>query len=113
LLDDLIKFIVHAKAKGTEELFSFRKANGDRMVLIGRSVREEAKSTCLLYGLDAWYFSAHSLRKAAITHMRAQGTTVDDQSVGLGPLGSISLQGGRKPNVKDVDRLLPAKRRSL
>jgi hypothetical protein len=37
-LDDLIQFIVHAKAQGTEELFSFQKANGDRMVLTGRAV---------------------------------------------------------------------------
>jgi hypothetical protein len=33
VLDDLIRFMVHAKAKGTEELFSFRKTNGDRVVL--------------------------------------------------------------------------------
>jgi hypothetical protein len=78
-------------------------------------------NTCELHGLDSRYFSAHSLRKGAITHMRAQGTSVDDrrnrrnygpydQSVGLGPLG---LQGGRKPGVKDVERLLPVKRHSL
>ena len=51
-LDDLIRFMVHAKAQGTEELFSYRKANGDRVCLTGRSVREEVKSTCALYGLD-------------------------------------------------------------
>lgn len=131
-LDDLIQFIVQAKALGSEELFSFRKVNGDRTILTGRSLRDEVKSTCKLYGLDPEYFSAHSLRKGAITHMRAQGTSVDDrldrgnyapnslvmsltydQSVGLGPLGSNSLKGGRKPNVTDVKRLLPAKRRSL
>ena len=131
-LDDLIQFMVHAKAKGTEELFSFRKANGDRVVLTGRSVRDEMKSTCTRHGLDEKYFSAHSLRKAAITHMRSQGASVDDrldrgnyapnsrvmsltydQSAGLGPLGSNSLQGGRKPTVRDVERLLPAKRRSV
>jgi hypothetical protein len=86
-------------------------------------------NTCELHGLDSRYFSAHSLRKGAITHMRAQGTSVDDrrnrrnygpnsrvmsltydQSVGLGPLG---LQGGRRPGVKDVERLLPVKRHSL
>jgi integrase len=78
-LDDLIRFIVHAKTKGTEELFSYRKTNGNRVVRIGRSVREEVKNTCELHGLDSRYFSAHSLRKGAITHMRAQGTSVDDR----------------------------------
>lgn len=131
-LDDLMQFMVHAKAKGTEELFSFRKTNGDRVVLTGRSVRDEVKIACTLHGLDEKYFSAHSLRKAAITHMRSQGTSVDDrldrgnyapnsrvmsltydQSAGLGPLGSNSLQGGRKPTIRDVERLLPAKRRSV
>ena len=78
-LDDLIAFVVHAKAAGNEELFSFRKANGDRVILTGRSVRDEIKRTCAIYGLDPDYFSAHSLRKGAITHMRSQGTSVDDR----------------------------------
>jgi hypothetical protein len=131
-LDDLIRFMVHARAKGSEELFSFRKSNGRRVVLTGRSVRDEIKSTCASHGLDEKYFSAHSLRKGAITHMRSQGTSVDDrldrgnyapnsrvmsltydQSVGLGPLGSNGLEGGRKPTIRDVERLLPAKRRSV
>jgi hypothetical protein len=124
--------VVHAKAAGNEELFSFRKANGDRVVLTGRSVRDEIKRTCAIYGLDPDYFSAHSLRKGAITHMRSQGTSVDDrldrgnyapnsrvmsltydQSLGLGRLGSNSLQGGRKPDIQDVKRMLPARKRSL
>jgi hypothetical protein len=131
-LDDLIQFIVHAKAQGTEELFSFHKANGDRVVLTGRSVREEVKSTCERYGLDPECFSAHSLRKGGITHMGSLGSSAEhmlargsyapnsrvmsqiyDQFVGLGPLGAGSLQTGRKPTVKDVQRLLPARRQSL
>jgi hypothetical protein len=67
-----------------------------------------------------------------MTHMSSQGTSVEqrldrgdyapnsrvmsltyDQAAGIGPLGSSSLQGDRKPTVKDVERLLPAKRRSL
>jgi hypothetical protein len=131
-LDDLIQFILHARAQGTEELFSFRKANGDRVVLTGRSVREEVKSTCERYGLDPDCFSAHSLRKGGITQMGSLGTSVEhmlargsyapnsrvmgqiyDQSVGLGPLGASSLNTGREPTVTDVKRLLPARRRSL
>ena len=34
-LDDLIRFMVHGKGLGTEELFSFRKANCDRVCLMG------------------------------------------------------------------------------
>ena len=131
-LDDLIRFMVCAKAQGTEELFSYRKANGDRVCLTGRAVREEVKSTCALYGLDPECFSSHSLRKGGITHMGSLGSSAEhmlarggyapnsrvlsqiyDQSVGLGPLGSSSLQGGRKPTVKDIKRLLPARRQSL
>ena len=130
-MDDLIQFIIHAKALGSEELLSFRKANGDRVVLSGRSVRDEVKSTCKTFGLDPEYFSSHSLRKGAVTHMGAQGMSVDDrldrgnyapnsqvmslvydQSMDLGPLGSNSSEGGHKPDVTDVMRLLPAKRRS-
>jgi hypothetical protein len=93
---------------------------------------DEVKSSCASFGLNKDYFSAHSLRKAAITHMRSQGTSVDDrlnrgnyalnsrvmsqtydQSTGLGLLGSNSLQGGRKPTTSDVKRLLTAKRRSV
>lgn len=131
-LDDLIQFIVHAKAQGTEELFSFRKANGDRVALTGRAVRDEVKSTCERYGLDPDCFSAHSLRKGGITHMGALGSSAEhmlargnyapnsrimsqiyDQSVGLGPLGASSLLTGHKPTVTDVKRLIPARRRSL
>lgn len=128
-LDDLIS---HAKALGSEELISFRKVNGDQAILTGRSVRDEVKSTCKTVGLDPVSFSAHSLRKGAITHTRTQGTSVDDrlergnfapnsqvmslvyyQSVGLRPLGSNSLKEGHKPGVTDIKRLLPATRRSL
>jgi hypothetical protein len=131
-LDDLIRFIVYAKAQGTEELFSYRKANGDRVCLTGRSVREEVKNTCALYGLDPECFSSHSLRKGGITHMGSLGSSAEhmlardgyapnsrvmsqiyDQSVRLWPLGSSSLQGGREPTVKDIKRLQPARRRSL
>jgi hypothetical protein len=131
-LDDLIQFIIHAKAQGTEELFSFRRANGDRVVLTGRAVRDEVKNTCGRYGLDPDCFSAHSLRKGGITHMGALGSSAEhmlargsyapnsrtmsqiyDQSVGLGPLGASSLQMGHKPTVTDVKRLIPARRRSL
>ena len=48
--------------------------------------------------------------------VRVRGGTVGqmyDQSVGLGPLRSSSLLGGRKRTVKDINRLQPGRRRSL
>ena len=131
-MDDLIDFIVHARSKGDEELFSFRKEDGSRTVLKARTVREELKDTCRKNGLPPNYFSAHSLRKGAITHMRALGASEDDRrdrgnyapnsqvmnetydyATGLGPLASNSLEGGHKPTLSDVMRLIPAVRLTL
>ena len=54
--------MIRAKTRGNEELFSFRKDNGDRVVLTGRSVREEVKSTCALSSTSALI---HSERAAS------------------------------------------------
>jgi hypothetical protein len=114
-LDDLKLFIVHAKAQGTEELLSFRKANGDRVALTGRAVRDDVKNTCGRYGLDPDCFSAHPLRKGGITHTGALGSSAEhmlargsyapnsrtmsqiyDQSVelGQGPSGQAAFRRG-------------------
>jgi hypothetical protein len=76
-------------------------------------------------GLPDLYFSAHSLRKGAITHMRALGASEDDRRergmfavgstydyavTGLGPSASNSLQRGQKPTVNDLKRVIPAAR---
>jgi hypothetical protein len=81
-------------------------------------------------GLPDLYFSAHSLRKGAITHMRALGASEDDRRergmfavgstvmnatydyavTGLGPSASNSLQKGQKPTVNDLKRVIPAAR---
>lgn len=66
---------MHAGAKGDEELFGFRKQDGSRSVLRARSVRDELEDICRRNGLPPDYFSAHSLKKGGITHMRAQGVT--------------------------------------
>ena len=73
-LNDLIDFTVHAGAKGD----GYRKRDGSRTVLRARLVRDELKDICRRNGLPPDYFSAHSLRKGGITHMRAQGVTEDD-----------------------------------
>ena len=113
LLDDLIRFMVHVKALGTEELFSFRKANGDRVCLTGMSVREEVKSTGALYGLDPECFSSHSLRKGGITHRGQRRLRPEFSGRELDLRPAFRIQGGRKPTVTDIKRLQPARRRSL
>jgi hypothetical protein len=130
-LDDLIEFIVHSGGRGDEELFGFRKQDGSRTVLTARLVRDEMKDIAARNDLPPNYFSAHSLRKGSITHMRAQGVSEDDRrdrgnyaagsqvmnttydyATGLGPLASNNLEGGREPTLTDVKRLIPARRRS-
>jgi hypothetical protein len=129
-LDDLIIFITRSGALGSDELFSLRIAGNKKTILSGRTVREAIKETCRLNNLLPNYFSSHSLRKGAITHMRSLGSTEDDRrdrgnyapgsqvmnatydyATGLGPLAANSIVGGRKPTVTDVKRLLPAKRK--
>jgi hypothetical protein len=94
--------------------------------------RVELKDICRRNDLPPDYFSAHSLSKGGITHMRAQGVTEDDRrdrgnyaagsqvmnltydyATGLGPLASNGLEGGREPTLEDVKRLIPTRRRSL
>lgn len=129
-LDDLLLFISRSGALGSDELFSLRTDGKEKTVLSGRTVREEIKETCRLRNLPPNYFSSHSLRKGAITHMRSLGSTEDDRrdrgnyapgsqvmnttydyATGLGPLAANSIAGGQKPSVTDVKRLLPAKRK--
>ena len=130
-LDDLVSWIVHSGTTGKEEVFSFRRSDGQLMPMTGRTVRDELKRTCEHNGLPPAYFSSHSLRKGAITHMRAQGASEDDRrdrgnysagsqvmnstydyAVGLGPLASNSLKGGHRLDKKDIKRMLPPKRKS-
>lgn len=128
-LDHLALWISRSGATGSDELFSIRGPTGRKKALQGRAVRDEIKRTCVLLDLPPQYFSSHSLRKGAITHMRASGATEDDRrdrgnyapgsqvmnstydyATGLGPLAANSLQGGHKPTVADVQRLIPAQR---
>jgi integrase len=119
----MIEFIVRAGARGDEELFGFRKQDGNRVALTARAVRYEMKDIARRNGLPPNYFSAHSLRKGSITHMRSQGATEDDRrdrgnyaagsqvmntiyayATGFGPLASNNLEGGREPSLTDVKR---------
>ena len=129
-LDDLVDFMAHSGNTGKDELFSFRCEASAHVKLRSRDVREALKSVCVENGLDPDYFSSHSLRKGAITEMRALGASEDDRrdrgnyapnsqvmnvtydyGAGIGPLASNSLTGGHKPTVEDVRRLIPPVRR--
>jgi hypothetical protein len=87
--------------------------------------------TCACNGLPPDYFSAHSLRKGAITHMQAQGASEDDprdrgnyavgytvmnseydHATGLGPLATNSLEGGHRLDKKDLNRMIPPSSKS-
>jgi hypothetical protein len=130
-LDEIVEFVARSGAAGDEELLSCTRPDGSRMALRSRTVREELKRTCEGEGLPANYFSSHSLRKGAITHMRALGASEDDRrdrgnyapgsqimnstydyADGLGPSAASGLVGGYKPTLKDVKRLIPATRRA-
>jgi hypothetical protein len=128
-LDDLTAWMTFNGTSGQDEAFSYRKTDGSLVHLTGRAVREEIKKTCTNNGLPPDYFSAHSLRKGAITHMRAQGATEDDRrdrgnyaagstvmnsvydyATGLGPRASNSLEGGHRLDKKDIKRMIPARK---
>ena len=128
-LSELITFIIRSGALGTDELFSVRTPTGPKVSLTGRAVRDQIKDTCQRLGLPPNHFSSHSLRKGAITHMRANGASEDDRrdrgnyapgsqvmnttydyATGLGPLASNSLPNTRQPTLADLQRLLPAVR---
>ena len=128
-LDELVLFIARSGASGGDALFSVRNATGIKTSLTGRAVRDHIKDTCRRLGLPPNYFSSHSLRKGAVTHMRANGASEDDRrdrgnyapgsqvmhttydyTTGLGPLASNSLPGAQQPTITDLQRILPATR---
>ena len=74
-LEDVVIFVTRALSQGCDELFSYRKPDGCKVALRGRAVREELDLACALDGLQLDLFSSHSLRKGAVTHMRATGAT--------------------------------------
>jgi integrase len=78
-LDEVVEFVTRSGAAGDEEMFCSTRPDGSRMSLRSRTVREELKRTCEGEGLPPTTFSSHSLRKGAITHMRALGASEDDR----------------------------------
>lgn len=128
-LMDLVEFLAHSGTNGDDELFSARAGEEKFFVLSARKVRDLIKQTCVRHGLPPAKFSSHSLRKGAISDMRALGSTVEDRqdrgnyvagskamasvydyAIGLGPLACSSLRGGYQPDTSHLKKLLPAER---
>ena len=72
-LMDLVEFLAHSETRGEDELFSARVEGEKVFVLTARKVRDLIKQTCVRHGLPPARFSSHSLRKGAISDMRALG----------------------------------------
>ena len=128
-LDDTVEWLSCARVQTDDRLFTYRTGATPQLKreLTGRMVRDILKATCVVEDLDPEFFSSHSLRKAAITHMRALGVSDEDMrsrggyapgslvmsatydytSAGHGPLSSNSLRGGDRPDVVDVRRHIP------
>lgn len=128
-LMDLVEFLAHSETRGEDELFSCRVRGEKVFVLTARKVRDMIKETCVRHGLPPARFSSHSLRKGAISDMRALGSSVEDRqdrgnyvagskamasiydyAVGLGPLACSSLVGGYQPDTSHLRKLLPAEK---
>jgi integrase len=131
-LEDLATYVIRSGARGRDEVFLFRKLDGTEVPLRSRTIRDDLKKTCEINGLPSAYFSSHSLRKVAVTHMRAAGATEEDRrdrgnysagsqvmnqtydyAVGLGPLASNSLPSAWRLGLRDVKLLIPTARSSL
>lgn len=128
-LGDLTEWVVNSGVTPSEELFSRCvnvRGKPSRKRLMARAIRSFVKKVAEEAGLDPRYFSAHSLRKATITHMRAVGASMDDMrdranyaggsemprttydysSLGHGALSSSAIGGGVAPGVRDIGRYL-------
>ena len=127
-LEDLVHFMKHSGATSQEPLFSRRATapNGTvrHKVCRARMVTEALKAEVTRQGLDPTLFSFHSLRKGAVTHMKALGisreetlargnysrasvmidTTYNYNSSGTGPLGAMNNNRSKAPDRGDVAR---------
>ena len=123
---DIVAFLANSGTAGSNQLFSFHSEKKKHLVLYGRSARDELKYTCELHGLPKEKFSAHSLRNASMSDMRALGASEDDRrdrgnyaasstvmaesyeyAIGPGPLACEALEGGYLPTMDHLRRFLP------
>ena len=129
---DIVIFLAHSGTVGSDLLFSFHSEKKQHVVLRAKSVRDELKNTCKLHGLPEEMFSAHSLRKGAMSDMRALGASEDDRrdrgnyaatstvmaesyeyATGPGPLACMALVGGYLPTTDHLRRFLPPSRHEV
>ena len=128
-LDDLTEWMRKSGGWPSDGLFTRRTEVHGRVrvkELTGRAIRDNVKNMCIREGLDARFFSSHSLRKSATTSMRAIGVSEEDRrergnyseksmvlhktydysSAGHGPLSGKALNAGVAPGIEDVRRLI-------
>jgi hypothetical protein len=126
--EDLVRLMKQSGATSKEPLFSRRApaANGIIRLKVRRPrmVTEAIKAEVTRQGLDPTPFSFHSLRKGAVTHMKALGvsreetlargnyskasvmidTTYNYNSSGTGPLGAMNSNRAKVPGREDIAR---------
>jgi hypothetical protein len=81
-LDDLVEWVTRSQVKPEDELFSRYAIVRGRLSLKRmrpRAIRESVKAICVEAELDPRHFSSHSIRKAALSHMRALGVSLEDR----------------------------------
>jgi integrase len=129
-LEDLMEFMKHSGAGAKDPLFSrnTKKPNGvmSKKKCRPKMVTEAIKTEVTAQGLPPLLFSFHSLRKGAVTHMKALGVSREEtlargnysansamidtvynyNSAGTGPLGAMANKKGREPSREDVSRTI-------
>lgn len=131
-LDDLIEWVTKSQVKPEDELFSRYAIVRGRLSLKRmrpRAIRESVKAICEEAELNPRHFSSHSIRKAALSHMRALGESLEDRqerggysgdsalpnttynysTAGHGALSSNSIAGEIAPDVDNIRRYLPGR----
>jgi hypothetical protein len=128
LLEDLVRFMKPSGATSKEPLFSRRASAANGVIRLKvckpRMITEAIKAEVTRQGLDPTLFSFHSLRKGAVTHMKALGvsreetlargnyskasvmidTTYNYNSSGTGPLGAMNSNRANVPGREDIAR---------
>jgi hypothetical protein len=130
-LEDLVEFMKHSGAISKKPLFSRRVMLSNKKMSFkkctARMVTEAIKGEVAVQGLSADLFSFHSLRKGAVTQMKAIRVDADEtrargnysqgsemiatiynyDSSGVGPLAAMARGTGKAPTKEDIARTIP------
>jgi hypothetical protein len=127
LLDDVFEWCIRSESTSQEPLLSRRVFTGREISfkkLTPRMMATLVKDTAQGLGLDETEFANHSLRKGAVSQMKASGclrdktnsrgnysrgsvlvnTVYNHNNTGRGPTGASSSSGGRNLTLEDVRR---------